>query len=57
MAQTNFSDPSVVNMFSMRFTESAAATDYDLYVPNNRRANNNNPLRGQLGRGRAPNRG
>ena len=57
MAQTNFSDPSAVNIFSMRFTKSAVATDYHLYVPNNRQANNNNPVRGQLGRGRAPNRG
>ena len=57
MAPTNFSEPSAVNMFSMRFTESAAATDYDLYAPNPRGANNNNPVRGRLGRSRAPNRG
>ena len=45
-APTNFTDPSAVNMFSMRFTEAAAATNYDLYVPNNRQANNNNTNRG-----------
>ena len=56
-AHTISSDPSAVNMFSLRYTESAAATDYDLFAPNPRRPNNNNPIRGQMGRGRAPNRG
>ena len=47
--QTYSSNPSMVNMFSMRFTEPAAATDYDLYAPNPRRPNNNNPRRGPMG--------
>ena len=55
-AQTYSSDPSAVNMFSMRFTEPAAATDYDLYAPNPRGPINNNPLRGRMGQDRAPNR-
>ena len=54
--QEHASDPSAPNMFSMRFTVSDTATDYDLYVGNPRRPNNN-PNRGRLGRGRAPIRG
>ena len=56
-AQANSTDPSAVNMYSMLFTVSDAATDYDLYAGNPRRPNNNNPIRGRMGRGRAPNRG
>ena len=48
-------DPSGANMFSIKFTEAAAATDFDLYALNPKRPNNNNnPGRGQIGRGRAP---
>ena len=45
-AHTNSSDPLAANMFSLRYKESAAATDYDLFALNPRRPNNNNPIRG-----------
>ena len=49
---------SAANTYSMHFMVSGAATDYDLYVGNGRRPNNNNnPNRGRIGRERAPARG